>query len=510
MGLPVLIGLAGLVLVGGAIEAFALAALVVSYAALTTIAVRTLGRLRRQAEAAQHLALHDPVTELPNRTLFHDRTHQAIAAARRDDAGVGVLLLDLDGFKEINDTLGHHSGDLLLHQVGERLASTIRSSDSVARLGGDEFALLLTEIEGQPGAQLAAERTRKALDAPFEVQGVALSVEASIGAALYPEHGGDPELLLQRADVAMYHCKRSHAGVEIYSIEGDTHSRERLSLIHELRKAIEDETLFLHFQPKAELGSSGIVGVEALLRWEHPQRGPLPPDEFIPIAESTGLIQPLTRFVLKAALAQSSAWRKQGLDLTMAVNLSTRNLLDPELPAAVAELLSRYEVPADRLELEVTETMMMVDPVRAAETLRRIADLGCTIAIDDFGTGYTSLSWLKRLPVTTLKIDRSFVMGMETDEDDTAIVRSTINLAGDLGLETVAEGVEGQKAWSELGSLGCDLAQGYLLSRPQSADLLTPWLEERLLPDTPARSNGRPTGHGPRATGHGPSVAAFS
>lgn len=479
IGSIALVALAALTLLDGIWGVLATAGLVASYALLSVSTIRAMARVRTQAETTQHLALHDPVTELANRVLFHDRAAQAIARARRRNHDVGILLLDLNRFKEINDTLGHHSGDLLLYRIGERLSSTLRGSDSVARLGGDEFAVLLPEVMGEAGAMRAAKRIETALTERIEIQGVTLEIEAAMGVAISPEHGDDPDLLLQRADIAMYWSKDRHNGIEIYAGDRDEHSRERLELIGELRQAIDDEELVVYFQPKADLRQSSVVGVEALVRWDHPARGFLPPDTFIPLAESTGLIGPLTHYVLDASLRQARHWREEGIDLSMAVNLSTRNLLDLSLPDAVAELLEAHEVPAEKLELEVTETMMMGDPIRSAEVLNRLSELGVKVAIDDFGTGYTSLSWLKRLPIDTLKIDRSFVMGMEEAGDDSVIVRSTINLARDLGLGVVAEGIESAQAWEELAALGCDLAQGYLLSRPLPSSDITPWLRER-------------------------------
>lgn len=478
LGLPAVAGLVLLSSLDSPVGTSAAIAAVVVYGLIATLLSRVLLISRKQVEISQHLALHDPVTDLANRTLFHDRTQQAIALAEREGHELGVMLLDLDGFKNVNDTLGHHSGDLLLYRVGEQLSDVTRSSDSIARLGGDEFAVLLANVHGEEGLRNAAERVLGAVNARYEVQGVEVQVEASLGATLYPGHGGDSELLIQRADVAMYWAKRSRSGFEMYCPDRDDHSVERLALIPELKQAIEEEQLVVFFQPQADLRTSKVTGVEALLRWEHPTRGFMAPDEFIPVAESTGLIHPLTRYVLDKSLAQCKAWASSGLDLTVAVNLSARNLMDATLPETLAGLLDKHQVRGEMLELEVTESMMLIDPKRSGEILTELSDLGARIAIDDFGTGYTSLSWLKRLPVDTLKIDRSFVMTMETDEENSKIVRSAINLARDLGLEVVAEGVEGGGAWGELTDLGCDHAQGYLLSRPQHPDQLTPWLRD--------------------------------
>jgi len=455
---------------------FALAALGALYVVLAAWAVRTSRRARRHAAASEYAALHDHVTELPNRVLFHDRVHQAIRIATRDASQVAVLLIDLDRFKEINDTLGHHNGDVLLCTVGTRLTAALRAGDSVARLGGDEFAVLVTDVGGPDAAVEAAGRVRAAIAERLELEEIGVEIEASVGIALYPEHGEDPETLLQHADVAMYAAKHAHSGHALYDDGVDRYSRENLELIADLRHGIDDEELVLHFQPKASLQTGRVIGVEALVRWEHPERGFLYPDAFIALAENTGLIRPLTLHVLDRALAQARAWMQAGLDLTMAVNISTRNLLDLTLPDQVETLLELHSVPASKLELEITETTIMSDPPRAKAVLARLSALGVSLAVDDFGTGYTSLSWLRDLPLSTLKIDRSFVMRMATDEGDATIVRSTVQLGRSLGLKVVAEGVEDEASWAQLLGLGCDVAQGYHLSRPQAEAALTPWL----------------------------------
>jgi diguanylate cyclase (GGDEF)-like protein len=437
---------------------------------------RASRRLHVQAAASEYAALHDHVTELPNRVLFHDRVHQAAKRASRDGCGAAVLMIDLDRFKEINDTLGHHNGDLLLCTVGQRLSRTLRAGDSVARLGGDEFAVLLGDVGGVEDALDAAARIRRAISERLELEDLGIEVEASVGIALYPEHGEDPETLLQHADVAMYTAKRAHSGHAVYDGGVDRYSRENLELIADLRHAIDADQLVLHFQPKADLRTGATVGVEALVRWEHPERGFLYPDAFIGLAENTGLIRPLTLKVLDKALAQTRAWNDQGLPLNMAVNVSTRNLLDLTLPDEVQRLLECHGVPAGQLELEITETTIMADPPRAKAVLARLSAIGVGLAVDDFGTGYTSLSWLRDLPLTTLKIDKSFVMPMATDEGDAKIVRSTVQLGSSLGLKVVAEGVEDEATWNELRALGCALAQGYYFSRPQAEPALTPWL----------------------------------
>ncbi len=457
-----------------------LAALLVlaAYAAVLVSVVLVTRRLRDHGSESEYLALHDPVTELPNRVLFHDRVAQAIALADRRGATAAVLLMDLDRFKEVNDTLGHHNGDLLLALVASRLREALRGSDTVARLGGDEFAILVPEVAGPEGAREVARKTAEAVSRRFEIGEIGLEVEASIGISLYPHHGHEPELLLQRADVAMYEAKRAHRGHALYSSERDGYSLERLELIADLREAIGAGELVVHFQPKASLRTGAVVGVEALVRWAHPRRGLLYPDEFIPSAESTGLIRPLTMYVLETALAQTRAWRDAGLELSIAVNLSTRNLLDLELPDWVSELLEKTGVAAASLELEITESMIMSDPSRAKAVLGRLHAMGIGLAIDDFGTGYSSLQWLTDLPVTIIKIDKSFILTMGKCERDSTIVKSTVQLGRNLGLNVVAEGVESEQTWRELSALGCHQAQGFYLSRPTTPELLTAWLHE--------------------------------
>jgi diguanylate cyclase (GGDEF)-like protein len=455
---------------------FMFAGLALLYALLFRIVAAASRTLRHQAATNEHQALHDALTDLPNRTLFHDRVGQALAAARRDHLPVAVMIMDLDRFKEVNDTLGHASGDELLKQAGVRLRAALRESDTVARLGGDEFGVLLPKVVDSAAAVSVARKLRSALEEPFTIHGLALQIEASIGIALYPEHGDDVHSLLQRADVAMYEAKEHPAGCEVYARERDEYSPDRLTLLTELRRAIDHGELVLHYQPKAELRGGGIKGVEALVRWSHPTRGLVPPDEFIPLAQKTGVIVPLTFFVLNEAVRQARTWQLEGLDLCVGVNLSARNLLDVHLPDTVGELLARWEVPPSLLELEITESTILADPIRAMHVLSRLSGMGVRLAIDDFGTGYSSLAYLKRLPVDALKIDKSFVQGMESDENDAVIVRSTIDLGRNLGLQVVAEGVETAEAWRQLLVLGCDYAQGYYLSRPVPAAELAAWI----------------------------------
>ncbi len=435
--------------------------------------------LKRQAELNRHQALHDSLTGLPNRVLFRERIEQALKRAEREGEQIAVVLMDLDRFKEVNDALGHHAGDALLTEVGRRLPAVLRASDTVARLGGDEFGMLLLEPGGAEGVVPLIERIHRALEEPVVVSDLPLEIEASVGVAMYPADGLDSETLLRRADVAMYSAKESNLPYTFFDEASHHQDPTRLTLVAELRRALEERELVLHYQPKAILEGSTITSVEALVRWEHPERGLLAPDEFIGLAERTGLIRPLTLYVIDQALRQCRIWQAEGLELSVAVNLSARNLLDFEFPARVEELLGRWQVERGRLELEITESTMLADPVRTKLILDRLSGMGVRLSIDDFGTGYSSLAYLKRLPVDEIKIDRSFVMNMAHDEDDAVIVRSTIDLGRNLGLEVVAEGVETVEAWERLKALGCTIAQGYYLSPPVAPEQLRDWLRAK-------------------------------
>ena len=432
---------------------------------------------RIQAEdALQHQALHDALTGLPNRTLLHDRLEQALRATARDAGGLALLLFDLDRFKEVNDTLGHQAGDLLLQEVAARVRGAVRASDTVARLGGDEFAVLLPGADAT-GAVAATHTLLAALATPIALDGQSLACAASIGIALAPTHGADVATVLRRADVAMYVAKRAGSGYAVYAAAHDQHSPARLALETELRAALAAGALVLHYQPTVDVRSGRADRVEALARWPHPQHGLIPPDQFIPLAEQTGLIVPLTQWVLETALAQCHTWEQAGWALGVAVNLSMRSLHDPGLPETIAWLLRRYAVPPERLTLEITESALMVDPAQAQAVLLRLTALGVQLAIDDFGTGYSSLGYLKQLPVDAVKIDKSFVQSMgHTTTKDSAIVRSIIDLGHNLGLAVVAEGVEDQATWQRLRAAGCDVAQGFYMSRPMPAAEVEHWL----------------------------------
>ncbi|HWE62178.1 MAG TPA: bifunctional diguanylate cyclase/phosphodiesterase, partial [Chloroflexota bacterium] len=384
--------------------------------------------------------------------------------------------LDLDRFKEINDTFGHQEGDQVLREVARRLQGRLRASDTVARLGGDEFAVLLPDTDAG-GATVAAVKLSAALEAPFQVIDHILHVRASIGIAIAPTHGGDVPSLLRHADVAMYAAKRAGGGHAIYDAAQDQHTPGRLALEHELREVISANRLVLHYQPTVDVRTGRVEGVEALVRWPHARQGLIPPDQFIPLAELTGLIVPLTHWVLEEALRQCQVWQRTGLRLGMAVNLSMRALHDPTLPAALAWLLRRYSIAPERLTLEITESALMGDPAQAQTVLQHLTEIGVHLAIDDFGTGYSSLAYLKQMPVDAVKIDKEFVKNMgKTETKDHAIVRSIIELGHNLGLSVVAEGVEDRETWQGLQTAGCDTAQGFYLSRPVSAPDLDQWL----------------------------------
>ncbi len=432
---------------------------------------------KRAEETIRHLAYYDPLTDFPNRTLLHDRLQQAIVNAQRDHRQIALLLMDLDRFKEINDTLGHRRGDILLKNVGLRIQGVLRASDTIARLGGDEFAVLLPSVDLKEPI-LAARKITKILEFPFDIEGLPIDVEASIGIVLYPDHGSDADSLIQRADVAMYAAKQSGSGYTVYTADQDQHSPRRLTLMAELRRAIEEGQLLLHYQPKIDLTTGGVNGVEVLGRWIHQELGVIPPDQFIPLAERTGLIKPLTGWVLDQALRQCRVWSQAGIEISVAVNLSVRNLLNPQLPDQVAELLQHHGILPGCLELEITESGIMADPERAREIVTRLNKMGVQLSIDDFGTGYSSLGYLKRLPVHWIKIDKSFVIHMVANESDAVIVQSTIDLAHNLGLKVVAEGVESQAVYDQLMDRGCDAVQGYHISPPLPAEELIRWLRE--------------------------------
>ena len=423
-------------------------------------------------------ATTDTLTGLPNRTLLLERIARALPLAEQAGSGMALLMLDLDRFKEINDTFGHQLGDQLLQQVGARLRQAVGAAATVARLGGDEFAVFHSMAD-EASAQQTASALIAALEEQFLIEGYPLQVEASIGIALYPAHGSDPMTLFRRADVAMYTAKQKHEGCTFYDNSLDQYSPRRLALLGDLRKAIANHELRLYYQPKAELKTGLVKCVEALVRWQHPTHGFIPPDQFIPLAEQTGLIKPLTHWVVETAVKQCRHWLDNGLNLNVAVNLSMWNLRDVSLPDTIAGLLTQYRVPPHLLCVEITESAIMTDAEHTIQVLHRLFALGIRISIDDYGTGYASLSYLKHLPADELKIDRTFVQNMTTDVANQAIVRSTVNLAHSMGMFVVAEGVEDQETLHLLALLKCDLVQGYYLSRPIPATDLERWLNER-------------------------------
>jgi diguanylate cyclase (GGDEF)-like protein len=421
-------------------------------------------------------AMHDSLTGLPNRALFMQRLHEAIDEAAFTDTKVAVMVMDLNDFKEINDTLGHQYGDRLLEQMGPRLQGVLRDGDLIARLGGDEFGVVLPKLQDTGAAIEVAGRLLEALEQPLDLDGLAIDVSASIGLTIYPQHSESVETLLRRADVAMYSAKEARTGYEVYSPSKDRYSHRRLTLLSQVRPALENSEFVLWYQPKVNLLTRKAGGVEALIRWEHPEHGVVQPDQFIPMVERTVLMRSLTLYVLDEALRQWHSWARRGLDLSVAINLSPRNLLDLELPEQVARALRRWSVPAESLMLELTESSLMTDSVRAAAVLGRISAIGVKISVDDFGTGYSSLSHLKRLPINEIKIDRSFVTNMRNDPNDELIVRATVDLGRNLGLQVVAEGVEDRETWDLLAEMGCQLAQGYHMSRPLPGPEITDWL----------------------------------
>ena len=430
---------------------------------------------RKADETIYRLAYTDPVTSLPNRIRFRELVQEAIVTGQREQHPIALLLMDLDRFREVNDTLGHNRGDSLLQQVSTRLRGALFEHDVVARLGGDEFGVLLPRLAGADDVRHVIKKLHDCLEAPFMIDGIQIVVETSIGVAAMPEHADDADTLLQRADIAMYRAKRMASDYAVYAPEFNPHTPERLGLMAELRDAIEQNQLLLHFQPKVELKTGRISGNEALVRWQHPRLGLLFPDKFIEDAERTGLIGPLTRWVLIDSLTHCQNGRRDGILLRVSVNLSARSLHDPQLPKMIADALAATGAEPGQLILEVTESAIVLDPKRAEENMVALSRMGVYLSIDDFGTGYTSLASIKHLPVNEIKIDRSFVTNMLTDRNDAMIVRTVIELGHNFGLTVVAEGVETKEVLDALAALGCDEVQGYLISRPQTCELLKSW-----------------------------------
>ncbi len=442
------------------------------FASFFPVLRRAARQLGSHIDEIEHLALHDSLTGLPNRVLFRDRVDQVLEDARRHAGRAAVMLLDLDRFKEINDVLGHANGDELLRAFSDRLRRSLRDCDTVARLGGDEFGIVM-RVDGVADVRAAADRIHEALAPPFAIGDLSLDVGASIGAALFPDDAVDPETLVRFADVAMYTSKRNRTRIELYDPAEDDSSRDALALGGEVRQALEDGSIVAHFQPKVEVETGRVVGAEALARWQHAERGIVPPGAFLPLVEKAGLMRLLTTRILGLAVEQAAAWHGAGTPIEVAVNIDIRALLDPGFPSRVEEILDEAGLPPGLLTLEITETSLMADPTRARGVADELAAIGVRLSIDDFGTGYSSLGHLTALPLSELKIDRSFVSRMAGSPTDMTIVKTILDLGASLGLSIVAEGIESKDTAELLSALGCRLAQGYELGRPVPAAALT-------------------------------------
>jgi diguanylate cyclase (GGDEF)-like protein/PAS domain S-box-containing protein len=438
--------------------------------------LRDVTAMKHQVTSLRHQATHDALTGLPNRTLLFDVLEKAIDGARTSGSVLALMLMDLDRFKEVNDTFGHQFGDALLKQVAFRLQNQMRGEDVVARLGGDEFAVVVPAAADAGSTALTARRILHTLEQQFVIEGQVLEVGASIGIALYPDHGTDARTLLRRADVAMYSAKQKQTGYSFHREDADPRSADQLSLVVEMRGAIERNELELYYQPKLHMQTGLMTRCEVLMRWNHPRRGLIGPDQFIPLAERTGLIRSLTDWLLDRALAQCHRWLEHGAPVHVAVNISAKSLLDQSLPEKVQAALERWEIDARFLKIEITESSIMADPAHALAILAMLQSMGVRLSVDDFGTGYSSLTHLRELPIDEIKIDKSFVMGMATSDADAAIVRTVIDLAHNLGKQVCAEGVEDEATWHKLRDLGCDLAQGFWIARPMPAEELMQWL----------------------------------
>jgi diguanylate cyclase (GGDEF)-like protein len=424
------------------------------------------GAIAQREERITYQAYHDTLTGLPNRAYLQARLDQAVASAQEHSHHLALLLMDIDRFKDINAALGHAMGDIILQQVGPLLREFSPSTAVIACMGGDEFAVLLPSGEGADGAVRSAQNIARGLETPIRIDGNPIQIEASFGIAVFPDHGKDAGALIRHADVAINMAKGSTDGFAVYSPELDQHSLRQLTLLGQLRRAIEQEELVMYYQPKVDFVSGRIAGAEALLRWKHPQHGFMPPDDFIPLLEKTGMIKPVTAWTLNTAIGQCARLIQQGIHLNIAINVSARLLQDRQLPEQVLTLITEHKVPPGRITLEVTESALMADPERTLNIITRLDETGVQLSIDDFGTGYSSLSYLQKLPVDELKIDKSFVQDMDTSINDSTIVNSIIELAHNLGMKVTAEGVESRRVWDMLKARGCDLAQGYLMSKP--------------------------------------------
>lgn len=438
--------------------------------------------LRSRAETmekqANYSATHDIATDLPNRALFYDRVEQAILSANSQNKLLSILLVEFANFKEVYDTLGRNSSDLILKQIATRLQNVVIGTDSVARIDGNIFSLLVPATDKENAGVLLAKNVQVALDPPFKVERLNLSIHSNIGIVNFPEHGEDVDTLVQKAGVALFMAAKSHEGYEVYTPSFDDHSPRRLTLMSELRQAIEREQLHIYYQPKVSLKTGQLYGAEALVRWHHPRHGFISPDEFIPMAERTRVIKHLTLWALKKTFKQCAEWHNQGFSLTVSVNLSARDLHDPELPDIIAGIAASTSIKPIWMMLEITESSIMTDPERSLDIIQHLHEMGYQLSIDDFGTGYSSLAYLKKMPLTELKIDKSFVSDVLESENDAVIVKATINLAHNLGLQVTAEGVENKQVLDLLNSYDCDIAQGYFFSKPIAIDEFNLWMQK--------------------------------
>ncbi len=436
--------------------------------------------LRSRAETlerqANYSATHDLATELPNRALFYDRVEQSILSANVQNKPLSILLIEIANFKDIYDTLGRNSSDLILKQIATRLQNVVLETDSVARIDGNIFSLLLPDIDSDDSAVLLAKHIQNAMEPSFKAERLNLAIHSNIGIVNFPEHGEDVDTLVQKAGVALFMAGKSNGGYAVYEPSFDDHSPRRLTLMGELRQAIEKGQLDIYYQPKIDLKSGAVYGAEALVRWRHPRHGFVSPDEFIPMAERTRIIKHLTLWAMKQTFKHCADWHRQGVELTISVNLSAKDLHDPELPDIVAGVAASTGVKPNWMMLEITESSIMTDPEKTLEIIQRLHDMGYRFSIDDFGTGYSSLAYLKKMPLTELKIDKSFVMDLLNSENDAVIVKATINLAHNLGLQVTAEGVENQAILARLTEYDCDLAQGFYLSKPLAFEAFNQWL----------------------------------
>ena len=442
---------------------------------VTRMSIASVNHIKHIAALEHHHALHDQLTNLPNRNFLYERISQTIEQAVDKRQSFAVILMDIDRFKEVNDVLGHFCGDRLLQLLSPRLKSVLRETDILARLGGDEFALVLPDTNTD-AATTMVKKILAVTHTPFLIEGHELSVDMSIGISMFPEHGEDNDTLLQHADIAMYNAKRNAGDYALYNIEQEEFSLSRLTMLGRLRDALAKDELTLHYQPIMSLRSAKPWGAEALVRWQHDELGAIPPDEFIPLAEQLGMIRQVTQYVIRKVLMQIKQWQQQGIELCVSVNLSVCDIQDIRFPETVMTLLNEFGIKPAALNFEITESSVMTDSEQARKVLKELTDLGFALSIDDFGTGYSSLSYLKQLPANKLKIDKSFVQNVIDDDNDAVIVRSTIDLAHNMGRAVIAEGVEDKDVYQLLEILGCDMAQGFYICKPLSPLELEKWL----------------------------------